>query len=189
MDNVGVFSDLISKYGYGTIGLAIIFVVFLYMIIYITKTMSKNFEEIIVELKILQDLIKNDNLDCVSAESAKSIIKTQLNNSKYELIEEIMTIYTENDLKNELRQLIISERLFELVKNLINKDNDTLSKYKYKDNKLTTFIEELSVDIVAKPLIMMIFERSMNRLDVYKGINAIYNSIINKAKENVNNLE
>jgi hypothetical protein len=189
MDGVGGFAELMSKFGYGTIGLAVIIMVFLYMIIYITKTMSKNFEEIIVELKILQDLVKNDNLNNLSTDSAKAIIRNQLTNSKYELIEEIMTIYTENDLKNDLRQLIISERLFELVKNLIDKDNDSLSKYKYRDNKLTYFIENLNVDVVAKPLIMMIFERSMTRSDVYKGINTIYNSIINAAKESINDLE
>ena len=33
------------------------------------------------------------------------------------------------------------------------------------------------------------FERSMSRSDVYKEINTIFNSTINKSKENVNMLE
>lgn len=186
---VGGVSDLLSKYGYGTIGIAIIFVVFLYMIVYITKNLTKRFEEVIIELKILQDLIKNENLNTLSAESAKSIIKNQMSNSKYELIEEIMIIYTENDLKNPIRQSILGERLYGFIKNLVNRDNDNLNKYKYKDNKLTYYTENLTAESITKPLLKMMFERSMSRSDVYKEINTIFNSIINKAKDNVNQVE
>ena len=188
-NTVGGISNLVSSFGFGVVGVSIIFGLFIYIVWYITTKLTKRFEDVIIELRILQDLIKNENLNSLSSESAKSIIKNQISNSKYELIEEIMNIYTENDLKSPIRQSILGERLYGFIKNLVNRDYDNLSKYKYKDNKLTCYVDSLTAEAITKPLLKMMFERSMSRSDVYKEINTIFNSITNKAKDAVNQVE
>ena len=188
-NSIGSMSNLISSFGFGVVGVSIIFGLFIYIVWYITTKLTKRFEDVIIELRILQDLIKNENLNTLSAESAKSIIRNQITNTKYELIEEIINIYTEDDLKSPIRQSIIGEGLYGFIKNLVNRDYDNLSKYKYKDNKLTCYVESLTSEAITKPLLKMMFERSMSRSDVHKEINTIFNSIINKSKDSVNQVE
>jgi len=189
VDGVGKMAELLSKYEYGTVGIALIFVVFIYMIFYITKNLNKKFEEVLIEMKILQNLIMTENLDNLTAEASKNIIKNQVYISKHELIDEILLIYTENDIKNPVRQAIITERFSGFIKNSIDRDLDMLSKMKFKDNKLSYYVSEnYKTEVILKPLLKMMFTMQMSKTDVHKEINMIYYKIINYSKELINEI-
>ncbi|MCK9575497.1 MAG: hypothetical protein WC979_02015 [Candidatus Pacearchaeota archaeon] len=169
---LGTLGELYLKLGF----VALIIVVFLsaFMIMFIrqTKTLDKIY-------KVLYD----ENTNNLTLQSSYDIIEAQYMLTKFTLIETIMRIHTENNIKDPARQELIKSNLEIITKNLYDRDITVLSKLKYRNVHLHEYMEnhinyiEISQDLYVNLI------HGYNPKDIIGMLNNEYAAYINETRQ------
>lgn len=143
--DIGIVGELYLKLGFVGLIIVVFLSVFLYMIFKQMKTLDKIY-------KVLYD----DNTNNLTLQSAYDIIDAQYSLTKLTIIETVIRIHYENNISDPQRQTLIKNNMELIVRNLYNRDITVLSKLKYKNIGLHTYLEnhinhlEISYEIYEK---------------------------------------
>lgn len=176
MGDLQQLSDIYMQIGAVGFFIVCFMSMFMYMLYKQMKTLDKIYIVLYEE--------KSNNL---TLQSANDIIESQYKLTKYNIIENLMSIYYENNIKNKDRQELIRKNLKAFYNNLHSRNLSILSRLKYKGVKLSVHLESESYSDVAD----VVFNNMCNNykpIDLISVLDNHFNKHINEATNMVDML-
>jgi hypothetical protein len=171
MSNIQVLGELYLKLGFAGFIIIAFMSTFTIMIWKLIKTQEKIY-------KVLYE----DNTNNLSLQSTFDIIEAQYQLTKYTLVDTIMRIHFENNIKNPTRQALIKNNLEIISKNLYDRDITVLSKLKYKSMYLHEYMEKhMNYLEIANELYLNLIN-GYEPKDIVNMLNNEYNTYINETR-------
>jgi hypothetical protein len=171
MSNIQVLGELYLKLGFAGFIIIAFMSTFTIMIWKLIKTQEKIY-------KVLYE----DNTNNLSLQSTFDIIEAQYQLTKYTLVDTIMRIHCENNIKNPTRQALIKNNLEIISKNLYDRDITVLSKLKYKSMYLHEYMEKhMNYLEIANELYLNLIN-GYEPKDIVNMLNNEYNTYINETR-------
>lgn len=172
MSNLQTVGELYLKLGFVGFIIVAFLSLFCIMIFKQLKTLDKIY-------KVLYE----DNTNNLSLQSTFDIIEAQYSLTKFTLIETIMKIHFENNIKNPVRQTLIKNNLEIISKNLYDRDVTVLSKLKYKNIHLHEFMEKHMNHLEIANEIYINLINGYEPKDIVVQLNNEYNTYINETRQ------
>lgn len=163
-----------------------IIVSFMFVFVWMLRKQMKHLIQNNLTLTKIYNVLYDNNANNLTLQSAFDIIEAQCNYSKYVIIEVMWRIYFENNIHDPIRQKLILENLNVATKNLLDRDIAVLSRFYYKEKRLSKYLE---THVDPNEIVAIVFNNLLAKYKSSDIANLLHNKFDKIIQESYNYIE